>query len=270
MSLVRWECNILVSLKVSNMRILSALFLYVLMTPFSFNAFAERGADLYEKLSYVDEINPSIITNLKYQSANNFTGKPVQKESEGRALLTTDAATALSHVQNELVNSGYSLVLYNAYYPKQTYKKLESWTKRKGGCAIKKNKYYPNLNKPDLLSIGYIKDKLAHSRGSTVDVTIIPEGGKLFKKHRHIKTRSYKNLYNITYIDDGTIDMGTSYDTFDPLSAQDNELIPEKAKTNRAILKKAMRNHGFVQNDKVWWQFTLCREPYADTIFDFD
>lgn len=232
-------------------------------------AYAKKGdPELRSGFVYLNNIDPSIIVNLKYHQNENFIGKPVQGCKQQRAVITEEAAEALRNVQEDLVMYGYSLVVYNAYHPQKTYMQLEKWLANETDQATK-NEYYPNLTKAELLKVGYIKDKFAHARGSTVDVTIISLKEKLRTPCKKQK-KSYKNQKDLVYMNDGSMDMGTSYDLFDPLSAYANKSIPLKSRENRQFLRESMQNHGFIPSNKVWWQFTLVREPYADSKFDFD
>lgn len=217
---------------------------------------------------YLSDVDPSIIVNLKYHSNNNFTGKRVRGCKTGRAVLTHNAASALRNVQEDLISYGYSLVVYDAYRPKKSYDEFNDWLQKKDSKEIK-DLYYPNFKKENIENNGYIKEKYAHIRGSTVDVTIISLKGRL-KNPGQKEKRSYKNEKDIIVENDGSFDMGTSYDIFDPLSEFDNQNISEIAKKNREFLREIMQNRGFVPSSKFWWQFTLIREPYIDSQFDFE
>jgi len=223
---------------------------------------------LHSGFVYLNDIDPSIIVSLRYHQDENFLGKPIQGCSGQRAVVTAEAAEALRNVQEDLVMYGYSLVVYNAYHPQKTYKQLEAWLLDKNHNTTQ-TEYHPNLTKADLLKVGYIKDKFAHARGSTVDVTIISLKEKLRTPCKKQK-KSYKNQKDLVYMNDRSMDMGTSYDLFDPLSAYANKSVPLQSQDNRKFLRESMQNHGFIPNNKVWWQFTLVREPYADSKFDFD
>ena len=233
------------------------------------NCYAGKSdAELRSGFIYLSDLDPSIIINLKYHSDKNFVGKSIQGCSKNRAVITVEAAEALRNVQEDLVMHGYSLVVYDAYHPQKTYQQFESWLSEKDS-ELMKNEYYPNHSKAELIKAGYIQAKLAHTRGSTVDVTIISLKDKLRHPCKKRK-RSYKNQSDLIYMDDGSVDMGTSYDLFDSLSSGGNESVPFEARDHRMLLKESMGNHGFIQHKKFWWQFTLVREPYADSKFNFD
>lgn len=219
----------------------------------------------------IKQIDPTIIIDLKYASNDNFLGKIVPGYNSSEALLTMEAAKALRDVQEYLVMRGFCLVVYDAYHPVKAYKALEAFVSSENNTEDQEVKalYYPSIKRSALITDGYIRNKLDHARGSTVDVTVISFKKKLSKPYSK-KKLSYKNNLDIIYRDDGTLDMGSSYDTFDPISMHDSKLISQQAKENRALLKEAMESYGFIANDKLWWQYSLAREPFSDTKFDFD
>lgn len=218
---------------------------------------------------YLNTVDPSIVTRIKYADSENLTGTKVLGCFGADPVVTQEAAEALREVQADLAMHGFSLVVYNAYYPNKTYLQLASWSADQKEDETSKDKYYPNLPKTKLVSLSYITDKIGHTRGSTVDVTMIILNGKL-KSSCILEKRSYKNTKNLIYLSDGTVDMGSSYDCFDEISRHDCEHISDQAKANRKLLKETMQNHGFIANPEVWWQYSLAREPYIDSNFDFD
>ena len=244
-------------------KLVFSIFLYVVLITTSVSA-----NELRSGFVYLSDVDPSILINLKYHQDENFTGKPVKGCAKSRVVVTQEASEALRDVQEDLVMHGYSLVIYDAYHPQKSYNQFNEWLVWQDSVEIK-NTYYPNLKKSELANKGYIKAKYDHVRGSTIDVTIISLKDKLLSPCKKQK-RSYKGQRDIIYMSDGSLDMGTSYDVFDPLSAFENPNIPEIARDNRRLLRKTMQNYGFIPNNKFWWQFTLVSEPYVDSKFDFD
>ena len=216
----------------------------------------------------LSDVDPSIVVNLRYHGYENFLGKPVKGCMSNRGVVTEEAAKALRNVQEDMVMQGYSLVVYDAYRPEKSYEAFKDWLDIADSPEMK-NLYYPNMDKNRIREKGYIRAKHEHIRGSTVDVTIISLKDKI-RSPCELKRRSYKNQKNIIYMDDGSLDMGTSYDLFDPLSSFESQNVPNIARDNRLLLRKTMQNRGFIPSDKFWWQFTLVREPYIDSKFDFD
>ena len=192
---------------------------------------------------YLSDINSSIIVDLKYYSSNNFTGKFVEGYNSNKAILTKEAAVALSNVQDDLNKIGYSLILYDAYRPQSAVDFFVKWSLNIND-TIYKNTYYPNIKKSELFKLGYIAYKSGHSRGSTVDVSLV-------------EIESKKE-----------IDMGTIFDYFGVESHTFFNNLSKKQKLNRLLLYEAMSNNGFKNYSKEWWHFTLENEPFQK-YFDF-
>lgn len=232
--------------------------------------FAAHGAvpvahmpDDFVKLSYID---PDIIQSPRYAMSENFLGKPVPGYHHEDIYCTRQAAIALKDVNASLKRKGYTLVVYDAYRPQRAVNAFIVWSKEKHDETEKAN-YYPTLSKNKLFSLGYLATKSGHSRGSTIDLTLIPTDQAL--KPIVISHRELKDGERIPFLDDNTVDMGASFDLFHPVSHYDSTLItPEQARM-RALLRKEMEAHGFHGIKEEWWHFTLEHEPYPDTYFDF-
>ena len=192
---------------------------------------------------YLNDIDDSIVVNLKYYSSENFTGQFVEGYHSNNAILTKESALALSNAQDDFNKLGYSLILYDAYRPQRAVNFFVQWSKNLND-TINKRVYYPNIKKSELFELGYIAYKSGHSRGSTVDVSLV-----------EISTNK-------------VLDMGTVFDYFGVESHTFFDDISEKQKSNRLILYEIMSNNGFKNYSKEWWHFTLKNEPYQK-YFDF-
>ena len=132
-----------------------------------------------------------------------------------------------------------------------------------------KKQYYPAVAKKHLFRDGYIADKSSHSRGSTVDLTII----SLSRSQRNDTTFTRQSkLYNLLPApvkEIGNIDMGSEFDLFDPVSHTINPELKTQQRVNRLLLKTLMEKYGFRNYAKEWWHYTLLKEPFPDTYFDF-
>ena len=217
------------------MRILIVIF--VIFYTFYFNNKLQDG------FVYLKDIDTSIIVDLKYYSTENFTGQRVDGYHSNSAILTKESATALSNVQDDLEKLGYSLILYDAYRPQSAVDFFVKWSKKINDTSYK-DIYYPNIKKSDLFELGYIAYKSGHSRGSTVDVSLL-----------EISTNK-------------EIDMGTVFDYFGIESHTFFNGISEKQKSNRLILYEVMSKNGFKNYPKEWWHYTLENEPFQK-YFDF-
>lgn len=172
-------------------------------------------------------------------------------------MLTPQAAEALKKAQDELIPQGYSLKIYDCYRPQQAVDLFVLWAKDLDDTRTKAI-FYPRVDKSNLFAEGYIAEKSGHSRGSTLDLTIVPLGSKQqgnCKLGKHCK--------------DNSIDMGTPFDFFDPLSNTLNPDINDKQKINRLFLMSLMEKKGFRNLPEEWWHFTFNSEPYPETFFNF-
>ena len=220
---------------------------------------------------YVHEIDPTIRVSLRYNTSENFTGKPVGGYHAPVIIVTRSAAEALKKVQADVKKDGYDLVVYDAYRPQQAVNRFMAWSKDVAD-QTKKKKYYPRVDKARIFELGYVAERSGHSRGSTVDLTLIKSGDLL---HSIVeKKRTLSDGFVITLLDDGTVDMGSSFDLFDIASHYENNLIGERFKSPRAYLKRVMEKHGFKNYANEWWHFTLKNEPFPadrdDNYFDFE
>ncbi|MBR7069494.1 MAG: M15 family metallopeptidase [Oxalobacter sp.] len=181
--------------------------------------------------------------DIRYYSSNNFTGKRVQGYKAPRAYLTKEALAALSKAADDLRSQGYRLLIWDSYRPQKAVDNFVVWMKDPKDPGNKA--FYPELEKSDLVKGNYVATKSSHTRGSTVDLTIIKKDGT-------------------------TVDMGGTFDLFSEISHPDYQNITKAQKRNRKILRNAMLKAGFNAIDSEWWHYTYKDEPYKDTYFDFD
>ncbi|WP_316354941.1 M15 family metallopeptidase [Candidatus Trichorickettsia mobilis] len=225
------------------------------------------NTNLPEGFVYLHEVDPSIILEMKYAGNDNFIGSKIDGYIMPVAILTKQAAEALKAVQKDLLTYDYSLVVYDAYRPNKAVQHFVRWSETNDT----KNKiaFYPYVNKAQIIPLGYIAAKSAHSRGSTVDLTIINVHHTL-QLASVIKQRTLTDGSIIPYHDDGTIDMGSSFDLFDEVSHHDSRKNIPDLNNKRNFLKEMMIKHGFIPYAKEWWHYTLANEPFPDRYFDFD
>ncbi|MBQ2517822.1 MAG: M15 family metallopeptidase [Clostridia bacterium] len=187
---------------------------------------------------------PSIIQEIRYFSTYNFIGDRIDGYEEPCALLTKEAARALKQVANELAVRGLRLKIFDAYRPVCAVKHFVLWGIEDTDVRMKPY-FYPELQKQELFKLGYVAAKSSHSRGSTVDLTLLD-----MKTGREL-------------------DMGSPFDYFGQESHPDWRGITDEQFENRMILRRAMLRNGFLPIDCEWWHFTLADEPYPDTYFEF-
>ncbi len=219
---------------------------------------------------YLHEIDPTILVSLRYLTHENFVGKPVDGYLQPVVIMTVQAAQALKKVQEEVKKDGYCLVVYDAYRPQQAVSHFVRWGKDVND-SCKKSYYYPYVSKKDVFELGYVAYKSGHSRGSTVDITLIKDGDLLHE----VQAQQYvlTDGRTITWLDDGTIFMGSSFDLFDEASHANTDLVELVYQEKRKHLNAIMEKHGFVGCAEEWWHFTLKNEPYSKNLasshFDF-
>ena len=187
---------------------------------------------------------PGIIQEIRYHSTYNFIGDRIDGYEEPCALLTIEAARALKKVSNEVNVKGYRLKVFDAYRPARAVKHFVLWGIEDLDLRMK-SYFYPDLDKEDLFMKGYIAKKSSHSRGSTVDLTLLD-----------MKTGK-------------EVDMGSPFDLFSPVSHPDYKGITKDQYANRMLLQQVMIRNGFEPLDCEWWHFTLKDEPFPETYFDF-
>ncbi len=193
---------------------------------------------------YLDEVIPDIVLDVRYAGENNFIGAPVTGYKRQKVILTTPAAQALKKVQQELKTRGYCLKVFDGYRPQTAVNHFISWAKISGDTLMKKE-FYPDVDKKDLFNLGYISSRSGHSRGSTVDLTMINANTGV------------------------EVDMGGAYDFFGELSHHNYTKITDVQKNNRMLLKDIMIKYGFKPYSQEWWHYTFQPEPFPDTYFDF-
>ncbi len=121
---------------------------------------------------YIDEIIPEIEIELRYYTSYNFVGERIDGYLKARCILTEEAANALKKVQKELKPFGLGLKIFDAYRPQQAVDHFVRWAENLTDIRMKEE-FYPNVEKKNLFEDGYIAARSSHSRGSTVDVTIV-------------------------------------------------------------------------------------------------
>ncbi len=192
------------------------------------------------------ELDPTILSDTRYAGAYNFVGVPIRGYRTGNCRLTRPAAEALVRVHTKLKAQGYRIKTHDCYRPQKAVNHFIEWAMNLSDQKMKAD-FYPGLPKQEIFPRGFVATKSGHSRGSTVDLTIVKVG-----KEKE------------------PLDMGTPYDFFSEKSATASAAISSIAGQNRTLLQKAMEADGFKNYDKEWWHYTLKNERFPDTYFDFD
>lgn len=192
----------------------------------------------------LSEFVPDIIQEIRYYTTYNFIGDRIDGYEEPCALLSKEAARAVRSVSNEMFVRGYRLKVFDAYRPACAVKHFVLWGIEDQDIRMKPY-FYPDVAKQELFTKGYIAKQSSHSRGSTIDLTLLDMStGK-------------------------EVDMGSPFDMFDEISHPDHRGITDEQYENRMMLRQVMIRNGFCPIDCEWWHFTLKDEPYPDTYFEF-
>lgn len=205
------------------------------------------AAQIPDDFGYITDEIPDIRLEIRYASKENFMGRMVNGYSSPKVVLTKKALSALKKAQTEFNQLGYGIKVFDAYRPQRAVDDFMQWIKAEND-TVKKQEYYPQLNKKNLVLQGYIAEKSGHSRGSTLDLSLVYQAGE--KKGQEV-------------------DMGGEWDFFGKRSNYDFSEISLRQKENRALLQKIMIKYGFLPYAKEWWHFTLSEEPFPNTYFDF-
>lgn len=240
--------------------------LQLLCTAVFFTAGCAKKNDLPAGFVYLSDIDPSIIQDVRYHSSENFLNRPVPGYLVSRIICTKEAAESLARVNKDLTQQGYKLVVYDGYRPQRAVDAFFTWSLDASDQGAK-TRYYPNIDKKDVFVLDYVAKKSTHTRGSTFDLTIIPINQQL--KPITLGKRTLPNGDEIPFLDDNTVDMGSSFDLFHEVSHHDSPFVNAQHTANRNILRAAMKKQGFQEYPTEWWHYTLGNEPFPDTYFDF-
>lgn len=164
----------------------------------------------------VRDLDSTIQVDVRYATADNFTGAPLPGYDVARVLLRREAARALVRVQARLRPAGLGLVIFDGYRPVRATKAMVKWAQRAG--------------RHDLIADGYIASRSRHNLGVAVDLTLVDR------------------------VSGGRPDMGTPYDSFSEAAHTSNAM--GQALRFRQILVRAMESEGFTNYEKEWWHFS--------------
>ncbi len=213
---------------------------------------------------YLRDVDPTIQQDMRYAGSDNFTGRRVPGYDAPECILVREAAEALKAAQADLKPLGYSIKVFDCYRPAQAVAAFVAWSSKPDDPEAKRM-HYPNLSKKDLFP-NYIATRSGHSRGATLDVTIVPTGSK--PSPAEADPDKPEPCTEGDPADNG-LDMGTGFDCFDTkANTVTKGLTPDEEK-HRKLLLDVMGRHGFQNYPKEIWHFTFQPEPFPDTYFDF-
>ena len=197
----------------------------------------------YSNFVNIEDIIPNVIVDMRYFSSNNFVGEKIDGYLDNCALLTSYAASYLNDACNHFLKDGYKIKVLDAYRPYKALLHFKRWVNSDDNKM--KDMFYKDLSKKELIEKDYISLLSSHTRGSTVDITLVD-----------IKTNE-------------EIDMGCNFDNFGDIAHYYYKNLTKKQLDNRKYLRNVMKMHNFMPLNNEWWHFTLNNEPYKNTYFNF-
>lgn len=194
--------------------------------------------------AFVDtaSVIPGLVVDIRYFGTHNFIGARVDGYEAPVCILTREAAAALAAVQRDLSGRQLGLKVFDCYRPARGVAHFTRWARNADNVG--KAEFFPDVDKRNLFREGYLASRSGHSRGSTVDLTLVTLPGNQ------------------------ELDMGTHYDFLSPRSGTRGNISAQQ-RANRKLLADAMRARGFIPYEKEWWHFTLRNEPFPGDYFDF-
>src|SRR5580704_1975393 len=199
------------------MLICAGLVLIVIILP----APALASSALPKGFVYLRDIDPTIVQDIRYAGSHNFVGRPIRGYLAAECILSVSAANALETVQRMLTEKKLSLIVWDCYRPKRAVEDFFQWSKDPTHSEMKAE-FYPRTDKEKLFALGYLAKRSAHSRGSTVDLGIVPSGFSLPAPPDPSQPPTACTAPKGERFEDGTIDFGTGYDCLDVLGSTAN------------------------------------------------
>jgi len=227
---------------------------------------AHAKSHLPDGFVYLSQIDPSILQEMRYFTSHNFVGRPVRGYRAGVCILTHKAAVALSQAQQHFLKRGVTLKVYDCYRPQRAVQDFVEWSR--DDTLTTKAEFYPDMNK-DVLFPDYIAYYSGHTRGSTVDLTLVKLPVTSSADYHPGDPLTSCTAPTEQRLADNTIDMGTGFDCFSPIANTLHRPLPKIAQKNRALLHHVMHRAGFVNYPNEWWHYSLRQERFKNRYFDF-
>ncbi len=189
---------------------------------------------------------PDADLDIRYFGSHNFVGRPIAGYQAPRCWLKQDAADALARVESALRARHQRLRIFDCYRPARAVTEFVRWMADPND-TLGKAEFYPDLDKPQL-SGTYIAPVSGHSRGATVDLTVLQ--------------------CDAQDASCAPLDMGTGFDFFGLRAHTDSSDVTAQQRANRDSLRDAMTAQGFVNLPEEWWHYRLEPEPTPGTYYD--
>ena len=193
---------------------------------------------------FLDQVLTGFRWDAKYATWDNFTGRPVDGYEVNRIAGSLPLACALLEAKDRAAAFGFGLLVWDGYRPQRAVDRFLEWsTEPEDGCT--KARFYPNIERAEMFSNGYVASKSGHSRGSAVDLT----------------------LYRLDT--SALVAMGGGHDLMDERSHHGSNSASRCVAAHRRTLCALMTASGFEPYEREWWHYVLHDEPFPDIYFDF-
>ena len=215
---------------------------------------------------HLRDVDPTIIQDMRYATANNFVGRVLNGYEAGECIVTRSVGAALKRVQQDLRPRGLSLKMYDCYRPQRAVDDMYAWA-QDGRETPAQRRYNPKMSKADLFRLGYVARRSGHSTGKAVDLTLVRLPATVpppfDPKADYADCTGPANLR----APDSSVDMGAGYDCSDEKAHTGSKAITASQRQWRTMLVSAMAKQGFTNFRLEWWHFSLPGGGHAT--FDF-
>ncbi len=204
---------------------------------------------------YLRDLDPTIVQDMRYATANNFVGRVLDGYEAGECIVTRTVGLALKQVQQDLKPRGLSLKVYDCYRPQRAVDDMYAWA-QDGNETPAQHRYNPKMRKADLFRLGYIARRSGHSTGNAVDLTLVQLPSKPVARFDPRADYGDCTAEASRRAPDNSVDMGTGYDCSDERAHTASSAITAQQRRWRDMLVAAMARHGFINYRLEWWHFS--------------
>ena len=217
----------------------------------------------------IRSVAPDVLLDMRYTTPHNFVGRAVDGYHAPRCWLTRAAAEALALVSRDARAAGYALKVYDCYRPQTAVDAFVAWSQNTYD-QLTQQEFYASVTNKSSLFPQYIATRSGHSRGSTLDLTLValpaPPPPPPYLPGQPLVACTAPRAQRFP---DLSIDMGCGFDCFDAIAHTNSSAVSSEARANRATLVALMAARGFINYADEWWHYTLAHEPYPDKYFSF-
>jgi len=240
--------------------------IFVVLVGISASGSAFAAQPLPADFVYLRDVDPTILQDMRYATANNFVGRVLNGYEAGECIVTRAVGDALKRVQLDLARRRLSLKMYDCYRPQRAVDDMYAWA-QDGRETPAQRRYNPKVSKADLFRFGYIARHSGHSTGKAVDLTLVQL--PVAATPRFDSQADYADCTGPQNrrAPDSSVDMGTGYDCSDEKAHTGSKMISVQQRKWRNTLVTAMARQGFVNYRLEWWHFSLPGK--GDAAFNF-